>query len=176
MPMDWFIVLAPLLLLPIAFLFVFVGCSLQDFGTAYLNVTLVWQPPLGTDVAELQIEVTGYVPSKLATSGATATVPDPNEVYFGQKSRGWTLTLSADWAESKEDMPSDSDVISCSLQVSLFDAQGNKLLLSDGKPKVPFHEKSGTRSVDGDHWCFQLDFTASSDDYSISDIPCPQGP
>ena len=30
--MDWLVVLAPLLLLPIVFLFVFVGCGLEDHG------------------------------------------------------------------------------------------------------------------------------------------------
>jgi len=169
--MDWFSVLAPLLLLPIAFLFVFVGCSLQDFGTAYLNVTLVWKPPLGADVAKLQAVASGYILAhyKAVQNPDTGTDPNPND---GQNLRQLNLTLSED-TDDEGDLPNDFETIVCSLQVSLFDAQGKELLRSDGKPKVPYHEKSGTLSADGDQWCFQLNFTASSDEYSISDIACP---
>jgi hypothetical protein len=45
---DWYMLLAPLVVLPIVLLFAFVGCSLEQYGGLEpLQVTLQWSDPLG---------------------------------------------------------------------------------------------------------------------------------
>jgi hypothetical protein len=51
---DWYMLLTPLVVLPIALLFVFVGCGLEDSGTNEgLTVRLRWKFDLGPDIVQI---------------------------------------------------------------------------------------------------------------------------
>ena len=80
--MDWFVLLVPLAALPIALLFVFVGCALDTSGVPLPTVALLIEAGFETDIDTVKVTFQYSLSSGESPSNLTAiqTLSGPNLV------------------------------------------------------------------------------------------------
>jgi hypothetical protein len=140
---DWYMLFAPLILLPVFLLFAFLGCGLDEEGGAPpLTVTLRWPKSLGSDAVKLTFSATthfeGEQPPQTESVTTTFLEPPPGESFPGE--------LNACCFHYSTD-----EMITCNVVCTVFDKDGNSI----GGPVTP-PPKQGTIETDGSRWFFQL--------------------
>ena len=137
--LDWYMLLAPLLVLPIILLFAFVGCSLEDTGEAEgLAIVLQWKNDLGPDVSKISVravinsntytnkEGTKETSSPESLHGATPDAPSGLVIPFPKQS---------------------PEYVACDLYCTFFDMSGEFTI---------WGFKEGVPGGEGRAWDFEL--------------------
>jgi hypothetical protein len=152
---DWYMLLTPLVVLPIALLFVFVGCGLEDSGTNEgLTVRLRWKFDLGPDI----VQITG---SATITSDSVGNAKEKFSPIINSPSsihEGSALAIQSLWIQFGNQIP--KEFIFCDIKCGLFNTSdaidlSNASYLSNAKFKV-FGGWQGTIGGDGHTLVFEL--------------------
>jgi hypothetical protein len=141
---DWYMLLAPLVVLPIIQLFAFVGCDLEDYGTADpLTVTLWVDEPIkdswpAAAKVTFNMTITNSVKKYMETQESSSTFLDPSP-------ESYPIPVPLEFGA-----PFDV-VLDCTIKFSVRDAKdieiGNAFPPGDPYPKVR----------ESDKWSFRLE-------------------
>jgi hypothetical protein len=151
---EWYILLAPLVMLPVLLLFAFVGCGVDTSGGApLLTVTLRWEKSLGPDAVKVTFRVETTTSNGLnfqkQNTSTTFLEPSPEETFPKD------LTFSGFSYGS-------TDPILCEVFCSVLDKDDklitNKIDPITHEPETDplFAKHEGTTDSDGTHWLFVL--------------------
>ena len=143
---DSYMLLAPLVVLPIILLFAFVGCGLeQSGGLEHMTVSLRWWEPLRPDIAKLQFNAN-------AIYNNNAGHPDSIEVsvlgpFFVNPPDGFPLVLDL----GADFYPPLDELVTVNLVCRLMGAADGDVIFS-----VPHEGQPRTREEFGSQWNYDL--------------------
>ena len=139
---DWYMLLAPLVALPIVLLFGFVGCGLPGSGELEgLTVTLRWKTDLGPIVGG--IEVIAKINSDTFTNKKDSqTTDDPKALHNATPLQPAELKIPFD--------KQPPEFVVCDTFCTLFDTGGKPITA------LPSGYNEGIVGGDGRRWVFEL--------------------
>jgi hypothetical protein len=142
---DSYMLLAPLVVLPIVLLFVFVGCGLeQSGGLEHMTVSLRWWEPLRPDIAKLQFSANATYNNTEHHDSKEGSVVGPQ---FVNPPDGFPIVLDL----GNNFYPPLDELVTVNLVCRLMGAADGDVIFS-----VPHKGDPRTREAFGSQWNYDL--------------------